>query len=66
VTADQDTSQRRPEGGLRQIETNRRRREPLTLEQTESFRSREAKGWTPQSGPSGVIDSWWEMPDRPS
>lgn len=61
---DQDTSQPRPEGGLRQIETVRRRREPLRYEETESYKSAEAKGWRPQSGPSGVFDAWWEQPGQ--
>lgn len=50
--------------GLRQIETKRRRREPLPVDQTESFKTRERTGWTPQSEPSGVTPDWWEQADR--
>jgi hypothetical protein len=48
--------------GLRQIETRRRRREPLDNTETQAHASREAKGWTPQAEPSGVFESWWEQP----
>lgn len=43
--------------GLRQIETTRRRREPLATDQTESFKTRERNSWTPQSEPSGVTEA---------
>ena len=41
--------------GLRQIETKSRRRQPLDPADSKSIATREAKGWTPQSEPTGVL-----------
>jgi hypothetical protein len=42
--------------GLHQIETKRQRREPLDPSKSEAAKSRDAKGWTPQSEPTGVTE----------
>ena len=41
---------------LKQINTPRRRREQLDPSEAESTKSREARGWTPQSEQTGVMD----------
>ena len=64
--ATSSTSQRRPGdgSGLRQIHTERSTHERLPIEQTEAYKSREAKGWTPQSEATGPFNSWWETAER--
>ena len=64
MSEQQAQTSQRPESNLRQISTERRRREPLPLEETEAYKSREAKGWVPQSEASGVFPAWWEQRDQ--
>ena len=42
--------------GLKQIETQRHRRQPLDLSQSESLKTRERTGWKPQSEPAGLTE----------
>ena len=64
VTLVGNTSQRRPDNGLRQITTERNTRAALPIKQTAAYQSREAKGWTPQSEASASFDAWWEQPGQ--
>lgn len=65
-TSTSSTSQRRPGdgSGLRQITTERSTRERLPVEETQAYKTREAKGWKPQEEASQPTDSWWETAER--